>query len=97
MQLLTGQISVLDKNIMTINQNLRQAQATINSYHSQVNSLISWSEGAKTNLPTWITTVTWILTIIIIWLLIIQIGILLQGIALLNSNRIIRDVPADQP
>jgi hypothetical protein len=97
MQLLNDQISVLDKNIMTINQNLRQAQATINSYHSQVNSLVSWSEGVKTNLTTWITTITWILTIIILWLVIIQIGMLLQGIALLSPNRMIRDSPADHP
>ncbi|MFZ0532082.1 MAG: hypothetical protein WAM09_02800 [Anaerolineales bacterium] len=93
MQLLNRQISVLDKNIMQINKNLRQAQATIDNYRSQLSSLLSWSEGAKTNLPTWITTTTWILTIIILWLVIIQIGMVLQGFILLSPGHLSQDVP----
>jgi hypothetical protein len=93
MQLLNRQISVLDKNIMQINKNLRQAQATIDNYRSQLSSLLSWSESAKTNLPTWITTTTWILTIIILWLVIIQIGMVLQGFILLSPSHLSQDVP----
>jgi hypothetical protein len=93
MQLLNRQISVLDKNIMQINKNLRQAQATIDNYRSQLSSLLSWSESAKTNLPTWITTTTWILTIIILWLVIIQIGMVLQGFILLSPGHLSQDVP----
>ena len=93
MQLLNRQISVLDKNIMQINKNLRQAQSTIDNYRSQLSSLLSWSESAKTNLPTWITTTTWIITIIILWLVIIQIGMVLQGFILLSPGHLSQDVP----
>lgn len=87
MQGFTEQISVLDKNITAINKNLRQAQKTIDSYRSQVTSLKSWVDRAKNELPHWITTLSWTLTIIILWLVIIQIAIMLQGITLLTPDR----------
>ncbi len=93
MQVFTNQISDLDKNIYAINKNLRQAQTTIDSYRSQVSSLKSWVDEANNNLPAWITTIAWILTIIIIWLVIIQIGIMLQGIIVLTPNRLKQEVP----
>jgi hypothetical protein len=93
MQILNDQISALDLKIITINNNLLQAQTTINSYRSQVDSLKSSVERAKINLPTWITTLAWILTAIILWLLLIQIGILLQGITLLSPNHINLELP----
>lgn len=92
MQGITHQISILDKNIIAIDKNLRQAQTTIDSYRSQVKSLKSWVDGAKNNLSTWIATLSWILTIIILWLVIIQIAIMLQGITLLVPNRVSQEV-----
>jgi hypothetical protein len=86
-QLLKDQISALDEKIITINSNLLKAQAAIDSYRSQVDLLKSSVERAKTNLPAWITKLAWILTAIIIWLLLIQIGILIQGITLLFPIR----------
>lgn len=93
LQVFTDQISVLDKNIIAIDKNLRQAQTTIDSYRSQVKSLKSWVDGAKNNLPTWISTFSWILTVIILWLVIIQIAIMLQGITLLAPNRARQEEP----
>jgi hypothetical protein len=93
MQVFSDQISDLDKNIYAINNNLKQAQVTIESYRSQVSFLKSWVDEANNNLPAWITTISWILTIIIIWLVIIQIGIMLQGITLLAPNRLEQEIP----
>jgi ABC-type transporter Mla subunit MlaD len=88
MQILNDQITTLDQKIVTINNNLIQAQTTIGSYRSQVDSLESSVEHAKVTLPMKITTLAWILTAIILWLVLIQIGILLQGITLLSPNHI---------
>jgi methyl-accepting chemotaxis protein len=93
MQVLSDQISTLGLKIGIINNNLIQAQTTINSYRSQVDSLISTVERAKTSLPTWITTLAWMLTAIILWLVLIQIGILLQGIMLLSPNQLNHELP----
>jgi hypothetical protein len=95
MQVLNDQISTLDLKIVTIKNNLLQVQATIDSYRSQVNSLKSSAERAKINLPTWITTLAWILTAIILWLVLIQIGILLQGITLLSPNHLNQELPGE--
>jgi hypothetical protein len=76
------QITILEQNIIAINLNLAQAQKTIKSYQSQVRSIKSWVGEAKTSLPTWINSITWILTAIILWLMIVQSSLLLHGITL---------------
>jgi methyl-accepting chemotaxis protein len=93
MQVLSDQISTLSLKIGIINNNLIQAQTTIHSYRSQVDSLISTVERAKTSLPTWIKTLAWMLTAIILWLVLIQVGILLQGIMLLSPNQLNHELP----
>jgi peptidoglycan hydrolase CwlO-like protein len=90
---LNEQITTLTQKISTINSNLLQAQITIDNYRSQVESLKSSVARAKAKLPNWITIAAWILTSIIVWLVLIQIGILLQGIALLYSNRMNPIIP----
>jgi len=95
MQILNNQISTLGLKIITINNNLLQAQTTINSYRSQVESLKFSVERAKTILPSWINTFIWILTVIILWLVLIQIGILLQGITLLSTNHLKQELPIE--
>ena len=87
MQLVSNQIMGLDDQILTINQNLAQAETTINDYRSQVNSLISTIDEAKLSLPGWITTAAVIFTLIIAWLVLIQIGTLLQGISFITTSR----------
>ena len=93
MLILNDQISLLGQKIVTINNNLVTAQRIISSYLSQVDKLKSSVERAKINLPTWITTIAWIFTIIILWLMLIQISVLLQGITLISSNYLNRELP----
>jgi ABC-type transporter Mla subunit MlaD len=95
LQELTGQISTLDKKITTINTNLVQAQTTIYRYRAQVNSLISSVDKAKASLPAWITSIAWLLTMIILWLVMTQIGIFVQGILLLAPDRRSQDIPGE--
>ncbi len=93
MQILKDQIATLDQKIITINNNLLEAQTTISSYRTQVDSLNLSVERVKSNLPSWINSLAWILSAIILWLLIIQVGIFLQGISLLSSNDSLHNLP----
>ena len=93
MQRLKDQIATLDQKISTINNNLLEAQTTISSYRTQVDSLNLSVERVKSNLPTWVTSLAWMLSAIILWLLIIQVGIFLQGISLLSSNDSTHNLP----
>jgi hypothetical protein len=48
-------------------------------------------ENAIDQLPTWITTLCWIITLIIFWFILIQIGIMLQAINNLTGERVKTD------
>jgi hypothetical protein len=86
MQEFKDQILVLKQNIVTINKNLKSAQVVIDNYQTQLKSLQSWMNKAIISLPGWITTICWIMTFFIMWLVLIQIAILLQAINVLNGE-----------
>lgn len=96
MQEFSDQISDLNKNILSIQTNLDQAQITIHEYRSQIASLKSWLLNVETNLPTWITIIAWIISLIIIWLVIIQISLMLQGISQIGNFTPRQDPPGTQ-
>ena len=96
MQEFKDQLLILDQNISAINKNLASSQAVIDDYRTQVSILTSWADDAKTSLPVWVKTIFWILTIIILWLVLIQVGILLQGISLLSRVQVNLEAKSDQ-
>ncbi|OGO60894.1 MAG: hypothetical protein A2032_07510 [Chloroflexi bacterium RBG_19FT_COMBO_49_13] len=79
------QILILDQNINAINKNLKSSQGVIDNYQTQVESMQSWVKEAKISLPKGITTACWIITVIILWLVLIQLSVLLQGIIQLSQ------------
>ena len=96
MQEFKDQLLILDQNISAINKNLASSQAVIDDYRTQVSILTSWADDARTSLPVWVKTIFWILTIIILWLVLIQVGILLQGISLLSRVQVNLEAKSDQ-
>jgi len=74
------QLLILDKNIKAINQNLASSQAVIDDYRAQALAYQSSIAEVKDALPGWINATCWILSLVILWVILIQIGILLQGI-----------------
>ncbi|OGO12332.1 MAG: hypothetical protein A2Y53_08440 [Chloroflexi bacterium RBG_16_47_49] len=96
MQEFKDQLLILDQNISSINKNLASSQAVIDDYRTQVSILTSWADDARTSLPVWVKTIFWILTIIILWLVLIQVGILLQGISLLSRVQVNLEAKSDQ-
>jgi hypothetical protein len=95
MQVVSDQLSSLGKKIMTINNNLAQAQTTIENYRAEVNSMKLSVARAKVNLSTWITAIAGIITLIILLLMIVQIGMLLQGITLIAPDRRDQEIPTE--
>jgi ABC-type transporter Mla subunit MlaD len=84
----SSQISALNENIQNIQVNLYQAQVTISQYRSQLRIAQTVLLDIKTNLPSWMKTTAWIMTIIIVWLVLIQISLLFQTILLANTNQL---------
>jgi len=87
MQMLEEQVTGLNQDIAKINQNLVLARDVIDNYQTEVSQLESWVQTGQDSLPKWITTLSWFMTIIIVWLVTSQIGMLLQGIDLLAQKR----------
>lgn len=87
MQSFSSQISVLNQNIQTIQRNLDQALVTITQYRDQITLLQKLTREAINNLPKWTNIVAWIITLMLSWLILIQISILLQATLQINTNR----------
>lgn len=97
MQEFSGQISSLNTNIQTIQANLDQAQLTIAKYRDQISSVKTWTADAKANLPRWLNTFAWIITLAIVWLILIQISILLQGVSQLSTVGTVQSANGGNP
>jgi hypothetical protein len=80
----SSQMVELDRNILSVQKNLDQAHFTIQNYHSQISTINGELKDAKTSLPVWTNRLAWILTLIIFWLILLQIGLLMQGITQIN-------------
>jgi ABC-type transporter Mla subunit MlaD len=85
--LFTGQISSLDQNIASISKNMEQAHVTISDYRNQLTSLISLADNAKNHLRTWVYATTWVLTVIILWILLSQLVSLFQNLSYLSETK----------
>ena len=86
MQVFNDQLVNLDKNIKSINNNLDSSRKVIDKYQSQVKTLQTWMDEADTSLPKWVRMACWILTLIILWLVLIQAAILAQAFNRLIST-----------
>jgi hypothetical protein len=95
MQKFEGQITLLNKNVIDIKNNLSSTQVVIDNYRNQLKSLQSGIDTAETSLPRWSKNTALILSFIILWFVLIQVGILLQALNSLvgaNDARIVEEV-----
>ena len=86
MQAFSIQISGLNQNIQTIQENLVQAELTIYEYQAQITIAQNMLRNAKVNLPSWTNILAWVITLLILLVVFIQISIMLQAILQVNTN-----------
>jgi hypothetical protein len=86
--LLTLQTQILDitQDIRTINQNLIQAQGVIDQYQQEVDQLQTWVDQGKESVLGWVKTGAWIFTFVLLWLIISQVSLLIQGLEILQEK-----------
>jgi hypothetical protein len=73
--------------------NMEAARQVIAQYQQESELLLAQVESAKKNLPAWITSLAWFLTIALVWLFITQIGLLIKGWEMLALS--VRPVPTE--
>jgi chromosome segregation ATPase len=79
-----GEIIDLAEELDSIEENLRETEDVIDHYLIHVDQFQDRTDAISEALPGLLTRVSLFITFLLIWLLVIQIGFLLQGISLLN-------------
>jgi hypothetical protein len=70
-----------------INVTLGSAQTEIDQYDAVTTQLKANVEAAQLGVQTWMNTITWILSFMFVWLLVIQLGLGVQGLDLMRGHR----------
>ena len=70
-----------------ISNTLGSAQTVIDRYQTVIAQLKGRVEATQSAAPAWMTTITWILSFVLGWLLIAQLGLGMQGFDLLRGRR----------
>jgi uncharacterized coiled-coil protein SlyX len=81
---LSTQMTNLSNGIQQINENLAGAQVVIDKYQDAFPKLQGKIDTAQEKLPGQITSLAWILSFALVWLVIIQLGLLLLGLQYLG-------------
>jgi hypothetical protein len=70
-----------------ISNTLGRAQIVIDQYQTLTTQLKQRVEAAQAVIPSWSTKITWILSFVLGWLLITQVGLVVQGLDMLRGHR----------
>jgi hypothetical protein len=70
-----------------ISDTLGSAQTVIDQYQTVTAQLKLRVEATQLAAPAWMTTATWVLTFVLGWLLIAQLGLAVQGLGMLRGRR----------
>ena len=77
----------ISETTKAIGSTLGNAQAVIGQYKAATTQLKARVEAVQLSAASWITTITWILSIFIEWLLIAQLGLAAQGLEMLRDRQ----------
>ena len=84
-------------NFKGINYAMTNAQGVATDYQEIIDLTKEQIVFIQTNVPRWITTTSWILTILLIWFAITQIGFIYQGLNLYHSAEDFQDQVENKP
>ncbi|MBP7689639.1 MAG: hypothetical protein KA765_17110 [Thermoflexales bacterium] len=88
-------LNKIAKTTNGISTALDRAQAVIDQYETVTLRLKEQLAALRVRVPDWLTTLTWILTFILGWLLIAQVALATLGFSLLRSRReVVKEVSA---
>ena len=89
------ELNKIAKTTNGISTALDRAQAVIDQYETVTLRLKEQLAALQVRVPDWLTTLTWILTFILGWLLIAQVALATLGYSLLRSRReVVKEVSA---
>lgn len=89
--ILEEQLNSMSETTQGIGNSLDNAQAIIDHYKSVNTQLKAQVETAQSNAANWITIAAWILSFLLVWLLIAQLGLGMLGMEMLLGRPLFKD------
>jgi hypothetical protein len=87
LQSLEETVVAINLNLQDIQTNLANAQVVIDEYQVEVSNLETRLARSREIAPVWVLRGTWILTFLVIWLGISQLGMLVEGLDMFTTPR----------
>jgi hypothetical protein len=81
------QVQALGVSLKNISGSMEKAQGVVEDYQVQVTGLEADLKTFQEQVPSWLTGLKWGLTLFFLWMGIAQLGLFLQGAALLGSQQ----------
>ena len=81
------ELSKISETTQGISSSLGSAQTVIDQYKAFITQLKASVETAQRKAQTWIMAITWILSFVLGWILIVQLGLGMQGLDLVRGRR----------
>ena len=82
--LIEAEFDIIARQIRAINASLSDARSVISDYQEVVADLQARLDAAQQGLPGWISTLTWFITFLFVWLAVTQVGLFVQGLEMLG-------------
>jgi len=86
LEVMQADISLIAEDIAAINEGLEEGKNVLKQYQELISDVQTRIDRFQSRLPSIVQTLAWVLTFILIWLGIAQIGLLTQGLALVRSE-----------
>jgi hypothetical protein len=81
------ELNKISETTKGIDSTLGSAQTIIDQYKAATIQLKANMEATQRAAPAWMTTITWILSFVLGWLLVAQLGLGMQGLTMLRDRR----------
>lgn len=78
-------VQIISEDISNISENLDDAQLVIIQYQKQIDQLEITLTDSIDRAPEWINYAVWAVTLLLVWMMVAQAGLLAQGIHIINS------------
>lgn len=86
METIEADFTLIAADIREINTSMVEAQGVVDDYHVLVNDLLARVDRAEANMPGWINAAALVLTFLLVWAAISQVGLLMQGLSMVGIN-----------
>lgn len=83
---LAADVQTMTANLNQVTTSLNEAQEVVDSYQLSIDNATTQLENIQNNGPTWITITAAVMTIMLVWLAVAQVGLLLQGVELVRKR-----------